>query len=69
MTLENGRPDQTAGRLAKEIRVYDMLDGLNVSYQRVDHEPAMTMEDCIAVDRVLGATMCKNLLLCNYVVL
>jgi len=65
MILENGRPEQTADRLAKEIRVYDMLDGLGISYQRVDHEPAMTMEDCIAVDQVLGATMCKNLLLCN----
>lgn len=65
MILENGRPQQTADRLAKEIRVYDMLDGLGISYQRVDHEPAMTMEDCIAVDQVLGATMCKNLLLCN----
>lgn len=65
MILENGRPEQTFDRLAKEIRVYDMLDSLGVSYQRVDHLPAMTMEDCIAVDRVLGATMCKNLLLCN----
>ena len=65
MILENGRPEQTTDRLDKEIRVYDMLDDLGISYQRVDHEPAMTMEDCIAVDRVLGATMCKNLLLCN----
>lgn len=52
-------------RLEKELRVYDLLDGLNVEYQRVDHAPAMTMEDCAAVDATLNAGICKNLLLCN----
>ena len=65
MNLENGRPAQSSGRLEKEIRVYDLLESLGISYQRVDHEPAMTMEDCIAIDQVLDATICKNLLLCN----
>ena len=44
---------------------YDFLDNLQVSYQRVDHEAAMTMEACAEIDTVLGATTCKNLLLCN----
>ena len=44
MKLENGRPENTKGRLEKEIRVYDLLDKLGVEYQRVDHEAAMTME-------------------------
>ena len=65
MTLENGRPADCSGRLEKEIRVYDLLDSLNISYQRIDHEAAMTMEDCAAIDLVLDATICKNLLLCN----
>lgn len=65
MTLENGRPADESGRLAREIRCYDFLDGLGVDYQRVDHAPAMTMEDCAEVDRALGATVCKNLFLCN----
>ena len=65
MILETGRPKTNEGRLDKEIRCYDLLDSLGVSYTRVDHEPAMTMEACIAVDEALGATMCKNLLLCN----
>ena len=65
MILENGRPASCAGRLEKEIRTYDFLDSLGIPYQRVDHEPAMTMEACAAVDEALGATMCKNLLLCN----
>lgn len=65
MILEQGRPENWAERLAKEQRVYDLLDGLGVSYQRIDHDPAMTMEDCLAVDQALEATICKNLLLCN----
>ena len=65
MLLENGRPQNITGRLEKEIRTYDFLDNLQVSYQRVDHEAAMTMEACAEIDTVLGATTCKNLLLCN----
>ena len=65
MELLQGRPGDCAGRLEKEIRVYDLLDGLGVSYQRIDHEAAMTMEACAAIDEALEATICKNLLLCN----
>ena len=65
MILEQGRPADVSGRLSKEIRVYDFLDQLEVDYQRVDHEEAMTMEACVEIDRVLGTAICKNLLLCN----
>ena len=65
MKLEQGRPADCAGRLPKEVRVYDLLDQLGVEYQRIDHEAAMTMEACAAIDEVLDATICKNLLLCN----
>ena len=64
MELINGRPDCT-GRLAKEVRVYDLLDSLGVEYWRIDHEAAMTMEACAAIDEALGGAICKNLLLCN----
>ena len=65
MELLNGRPATNAGRLDKEIRCYDLLDQLGVSYQRIDHEAAMTMEACLEIDKALDATICKNLLLCN----
>ena len=65
MELQNGRPADCSTRLPKEIRVYDLLDKLGVFYQRIDHEAAMTMEACAAIDAVLDATICKNLLLCN----
>ena len=65
MELVNGRPATNEGRLDKEIRCYDFLDQLGVQYQRIDHEAAMTMEACVEIDKVLDATICKNLLLCN----
>ncbi|MGM9589207.1 MAG: prolyl-tRNA synthetase associated domain-containing protein [Faecousia sp.] len=65
MTLVDGRPADTTGRLDKEVRVYDLLDKLQVPYQRIDHEAAMTMEACQEIDKVLDATICKNLLLSN----
>ena len=65
MELQNGRPASCEGRLPKEIRCYDLLDHLGVEYQRIDHEAAMTMEACAAIDEALNAVICKNLLLCN----
>ena len=65
MELLTGRPENMADRLPKEVRVYDFLDALDIQYQRVDHEAAMTMEACLEVDTALEATMCKNLMLCN----
>lgn len=52
-------------RLEKEMRVYELLEKLNIPYERVDHEEAMTMEACEEIDKALGVTMCKNLFLCN----
>ena len=65
MILEKGRPENVGERLDKEIRCYELLDSLSVEYERIDHEPAMTMEVCEEIDKTLGATICKNLFLCN----
>ena len=51
--------------MANVIRTYDFLDSLWVAYQRIDHEAAMTMEACEEIDKMLDATICKNLFLCN----
>lgn len=63
--LFKGRPATDEGRLAREIRVYDYLDNLGIEYYRTDHEAVDTMEKCLEIDSVLGATICKNLFLCN----
>ena len=65
LQLHHGRPADCSGRLEKEIRSYDLLDQLGIDYYRLDHEPAMTMEICAAIDESLGGLICKNLLLCN----
>ena len=65
MELYKVRPDTNEGRLEREIRVYDFPDDHGIEYWRTDHAPADTMEVCSEIDAVLGATICKNLFLCN----
>lgn len=65
LKLEKGRPVDCTGRLEKEIRTYDFLDKLNIEYERIDHEELNTMAACEEVNKLLGATICKNLFLCN----
>lgn len=66
MELVKGRPEDIADRLDKEIRTYNLLDSLGIEYERVDHEPAETMEACAKIDKLLEpAVICKNLFLCN----
>ena len=54
-----------SNRLPKEMAVYELLDKLNIPYERIDHDPADTMEACELIDKKLGVTMCKNLFLRN----
>lgn len=66
MKLYYGRPENTCNRFEKEVRVYDLLEKLEITYERVDHEPAYTMEACKEIDKLLApAAICKNLFLCN----
>lgn len=64
-TLYTGRPLSSAGRLPQELRVYDLLDRLGISYERLDHDAAFTMEACHSIDKFLDIDICKNLFLCN----
>ena len=65
MKLWNGRPITKELRLDKETRTYDLLDELNIPFWRVDHEPAMTIDACADIEKILGTSICKNLFLCN----
>ena len=65
MKIYEGRPDHNEGRLEKELAVYDLLDELEIAYERVDHETLQTIEACREVDETLGISICKNLFLCN----
>lgn len=50
LTIYQGRPQDVTGRHIREVRVYDFLDRLGIAYDRLDHEPAMTMEVCAQID-------------------
>ena len=46
-------------------KVYETLERLGIPVERIDNDPAVTMEDCEAVDAALGVPTVKTLLLCN----
>ena len=46
-------------------KVYEALEKLQIPFQRVDTEEAITMEDCVAIDEKLDMNMVKTLFLCN----
>ena len=58
------KPDCT-GRMDKEIRVYDLLDQLEIPYNGIDHDIAPTIEACKKIEDELGVMPCKNLFLRN----
>ncbi|MGN0355857.1 MAG: prolyl-tRNA synthetase associated domain-containing protein [Muricoprocola sp.] len=63
--LFQGRPESSEGRMEKEMAVYDLLDELEIPYERLDHEVTPSIEACHGVDERLGIRICKNLFLCN----
>ena len=67
LILEKGSPEDYSERLDKEKRCYELLDKLGLIYWRCDHPDANanTMEDCLKIDSILEAMVCKNLFLCN----
>ena len=62
-TRYTGRP--TEKRTPQEEAIYDKLDELHIPFDRVDHDYADTMEDCLLIESTLGGKICKNLFLCN----
>ena len=62
-TLYHGRP--SGRRTPPEEAIFDQLDALSIPYCRADHDHADTMEDCLAIEKVLQGKICKNLFLCN----
>ncbi|MDO4489408.1 MAG: YbaK/EbsC family protein [Eubacteriales bacterium] len=57
------KPDSFETGLQK--RVYEVLDELNIYFERVDNDPAITMEDCILIDSTLDVKTVKTLCVCN----
>lgn len=51
LTIYKGKPNDLSNRHEREKRVYELLDKLNIDYDRLDHEPAMTMDVCAEIDK------------------
>lgn len=62
-TLYSSHPEKT--NTEKEMASYLFLEEKGVDYRRVSHSEAATIELCHEIETVLGAKICKNLLLCN----
>ena len=52
-------------RLDKEMKVYDLLERLEIPFERLDHGVTPSVESCLAVEEILQIEICKNLFLCN----
>ena len=45
-------------------KVYETLEKLSINFERVETDEAITMEDCIEIDKKLNMRMVKTLFLC-----
>lgn len=61
--LYDGRPEEK--RIQKEEDCYDLLDKLSIPFQRMDHTPADSIEDCVLLESILNVKATKNLFLRN----
>lgn len=46
-------------------KVYETLKRLEISFERVDTNEALTMEDCVEISKKLNTEVIKTLFLCN----
>lgn len=58
-------PENVQERALLEQEVYKVFAKLGIPFERVDNDPASSMEECAAIDKVLGAPVRKDVFLCN----
>lgn len=63
-TVFTAAPDPST-RSDNENKCFKVLDELGISYERLEHDAAMTIDNCQEIDQLLGTDMCKNLFLTN----
>ncbi len=61
--LKNTPPERCSTELQKKI--YETFAKLNIPYERVDTDPAITMDLCLLIDEKIGIKIVKTLFLCN----
>lgn len=58
-------PEDVDKRMPLEQEMYKAFTKLNIPFERVDNDPASSMEECEAIDHVLNAPVRKDVFLCN----
>lgn len=61
--IYTNEPKEFSSKLQE--KVYKVLEELDIQYERVETDEAITMEDCIEIDKKLDMKMVKTLFLCN----
>ncbi len=61
--IKTAPPEEYKNELQKSV--YETLERLSIPFERVDNDEALTMEDCIAIDKALSTKTAKALFLCN----
>ena len=59
----SGVPQKYESEIQKKI--YNILSSLEIDFKRVENDPAVTMEDCKAIDEAFGIETIKTILLTN----
>lgn len=65
MRVYREKPQDIEKREPKEAAVYQLLEKLDIPFERVDHQALFTIDACSDVEQILGVSCCKNLFLCN----
>ena len=58
-------PENVKERVPLEQEVYKVFAKLGIQFERVDNDPASSMEECKAIGEVLDAPVRKDVFLCN----
>ena len=58
-------PDDADKRVPLEQEVYKVFTKLGIPFERVDNDPAASMEECEAIDKAMNAPVRKDVFLCN----
>lgn len=58
-------PEDADSRVPLEQETYKAFTKLGIPFERVDNDPASSMEECEAIDKVFNAPVRKDVFLCN----
>ncbi len=61
--IKTAAPDKFSNEVQK--KTYEALAELMIPFERIDNEPAATMEECLEIEKILGVKVIKSLFLCN----